>query len=228
MTWQTSGIGLMARSAARRVGLARTLGKLARSGSYEARFHDALLGAVRPGDVVWDVGANVGLYTVPLSDRVGASGHVYAFEPNPAAVERLTEEVQGRANVTVLPYALGAEAGRLPFEPGSDRRGALSRIAVAPREGLIEVPVKTGDSSEASPPAVIKIDVEGHELEVLSGMHATLSGPQLRTVAVEVHFAILEARGVRNAPREVENLLRAAGFALTWTDRSHVVASRGG
>jgi FkbM family methyltransferase len=231
MTWQTSGIGLMARSAARRAGLAQTLGRLARRSGYETRFHDALLGAVRPGDVVWDVGANVGRYTLPLSKAAGPEGHVYAFEPNPAALEWLHEEAGDLVNVTILPYALGAEPGRLPFEPGSDGRGALSRIATAPREGLIEVAVVAGDAmrgGEAGVPAVIKIDVEGYELEVLRGMRETLRARQLRTVCVEVHFAILEERGVRSGPREVENILRAAGFALTWTDRSHVVAGRNG
>ena len=51
--------------------------------TYEARFMRALNARVRPGDVVWDIGANVGMYTQQFAHAVGRSGRVIAFEPAP-------------------------------------------------------------------------------------------------------------------------------------------------
>ena len=57
--------------------------------AYEHKFHSALLAAIKPGDNVWDVGANVGFYTQLFADVVGPDGKVIAFEPSPEAFETL-------------------------------------------------------------------------------------------------------------------------------------------
>ena len=74
--------------------------------------------------------------------------------------------------------------------------------------------VVTGDtvvqSGEAQQPNLMKIDVEGYELEVLRGMPETLSSPSLRFVICEVHVSFLEAKNEQ--PDQVQELLTAAGF----------------
>ena len=71
------------RSTARKFGLtrfaAKALGALPGAAQYEECFGNAVVAAVRPGDHVWDIGANVGLYTARFSERAGATGSVCAF-----------------------------------------------------------------------------------------------------------------------------------------------------
>lgn len=205
-----------------------------RSGTYEEAVDRALLGSVRPGDVVWDVGANVGHYSVKLADSVGHRGRVFAFEPSPANRERLGANATGHANITILPYGLSSQPGRVAFVQGDDQIGATSRLA-RPEDGaspsLHEIDLRRGDdlikAGEVSPPDALKIDVEGHELEVLDGLAETLRDPRLRALVIEVHFGLLERSGKHDAPRLIEARLASAGFGLTWIDASHIHATRG-
>ena len=70
---------IKARSLARKTGVIGLINRVRPSGSYEEGVHKALAGAVRPGDVVWDVGANVGIYTEQFCSWVGQDGFVVAF-----------------------------------------------------------------------------------------------------------------------------------------------------
>lgn len=141
----------------------------------EMRFVLDLLG---PGDVLFDVGANLGVYSVLATAVDGATA--VAFEPNRRSQERLREnlelnDVTGR--VTVVPSAVGAQRGTVSFTTELD---AMNRIVTDPAsaEGaaletvelvsLDEWCAEHGDPS----PAVVKIDVEGHELDVLRGASA--------------------------------------------------------
>jgi len=192
-----------------------------------------MLAAIRPGDVVWDVGANVGLYSRRFSDIAGPSGRVFAYEPSPANLERLNEAVGPLANVTVVPVALGENEDVVIFEQGVDPLGATSRIvdkADRESERQVEIRLSSGDRLVSSgmvvSPNVIKIDTEGFELDVLRGLRATLQGKSLRVLCIEVHFRLLRERGLPNAPSDIEKLLVSSGFSLTWPDASHLVASR--
>jgi hypothetical protein len=75
-------------------------------------------------------------------------------------------------------------------------------------------------------PNVVKIDVEGFELEVLSGMKQILANRALKAVGIEVHFKLLQERGLTRAPRQMESLLQEAGFLCSWPDSSHIFAVR--
>ena len=80
--------------------------------------------------------------------------------------------------------------------------------------------------AERFPPNVIKIDVEGFELEVLTGMAQFLASPTLRSLFIEVHFSILSERGRTEAPRKIVHRFRLTGFNVKWLDPSHLVAQR--
>jgi hypothetical protein len=75
-------------------------------------------------------------------------------------------------------------------------------------------------------PNVIKIETEGFELDVLLGLRQTLQEKSLRTLCIEMHFGLLQERGLSNAPSDIEKLLVSSGFSLVWPDASHVVATR--
>ncbi len=75
-------------------------------------------------------------------------------------------------------------------------------------------------------PAALKVDVEGFEEEVLTGLSETLRDERCRTVMCEVHFAILEANGQKDAPARLERMLQASGFKTSWIDLSHLVGRK--
>jgi hypothetical protein len=75
-------------------------------------------------------------------------------------------------------------------------------------------------------PNFVKIDVEGLELEVLGGMGKILKSQELKTLGTEVHFGLLAARGMANAPQKIESLLGKAGLSCSWPDSSHILGIR--
>lgn len=195
---------------------------------YEDAFGRALLGAVKPGDCVWDVGANIGHYTKKFSQIVGNKGCVVAFEPSPQVIRTLSATTQSSPQVTVQPVALSNQAGEMPFFYDPTGIGTLDSLSRPAKSGLeTRVQIRRGDAFLAQyPPNVIKIDVEGFEKEVLEGMAGTLKAPGLRAVFVEVHFRLLEQKGTPKAPADIAAMLKAAGFRVKWTDASHIAARR--
>ncbi len=233
MRWQTNPISMTLRRIGRRLGLNAHLARLLAGNRYEDRFGAAIEGVIRPGDCVWDVGANVGYYSLRFAGLVGERGQVLAFEPSPANRAKLDEAVKGIQAVKVLPLALGDVEAMLPFVQGTDAVGATSHLAYDredPSRVGEAVRVRTGrgliENGEAMRPNVIKVDVEGYELDVLSGLGAHLLAPSLRAVCVEVQFAILQGRGLATAPEEIEAMLGRSGFHLSWPDASHIIAER--
>lgn len=219
------------RSVGRRLGVNRLVGVYLSRHGYEKRFRDEMLSAIREGDCVWDVGANVGLYTQIFAKSVGACGKVCAFEPVPRNLTALGGAVLSLANVEVFPIALGENPGTVLIQVGDDPIGATSRIVNASADcAVVNVQMATGDalveSTEAQAPNVIKIDTEGFELDVLKGMQRLLLSPILRTLCIEVHFGLLAQRGLADAPAKIEAILEDAGFSCSWVDYSHVVATR--
>lgn len=200
------------------------------SGAYEERFSQALLAAVRAGDHVWDVGANVGFYTRQISRLVGDTGSVSAFEPVPACFDAIT--ALNLPNVHAFNWALGDSEGTLPMTVSSDPLGPTGSLVNRSQDAVnqIDVRVTRGNAilNAGSPPApnLVKVDVEGYEEEVLEGMTAVLERPECRAVFVEVHFGILDARGRRQAPAAIERLLQRLGFKTNWLDSSHISATK--
>ncbi|MDB5326708.1 MAG: methyltransferase, FkbM family [Phycisphaerales bacterium] len=227
----TSRVGAAARSGLRKSAFGRKLlGAVANniSKSYEQHFHEAIVGGVGPGDVVWDVGANVGLYTKIFLDSVGPSGRVVAFEPAPASAERCRALGPSDERLKVVEAALSDAPGTANFDIVDDT-AVTNRLSETASAGSHTVRVTTGNAILAETgvaPNSIKIDVEGFELHVLRGLSDVLARPELRTLFIEVHFALLEAGGVKDAPKQIEATLKPLGFELNWVDFSHVVARR--
>lgn len=233
MTWRTSKLVLAARNLGRSLGVNRFIAKAGGPRDYEDRFQSAMLGAVRSGDVVWDVGANVGLYSTKFASLVGPTGKVFAYEPSPNNLQRLRQATAAHPTITVVPVALGDREDTVVFQQGADALGATSRIIERPASvegGEVRVRLTAGDrliSEEAvKRPNVVKIDTEGYELDVLLGLKHTLASKDLRVLCIEMHFGLLQERGLPMAASQIEELLLTAGFALSWPDASHIVARR--
>jgi FkbM family methyltransferase len=144
---------------------------------------------LKPGDVVIDVGANIGLYSLLAASRTG-SGRVIALEPHPVAADRLRENValNSLQNVEVLAAAAGAEPGSAQLTANLDTVNHI--VPGGAVVGTIRVPVCTLDSlvDAGEQVALVKLDAEGFESAVLAG-----AGELLRERAVMAW--IVEVRG---------------------------------
>lgn len=223
----TNSAVMTLRVVARRVGLVNAAMSLLRSVGYEQLLTKAMAARLMPGACVWDVGANVGHYTTLFAERVGSSGRVYAFEPLPTTVSKLAAATGGLDNVSILPVALSDRTGNATIDPGDEDQLATARIE---EDGAVPIELRTGDhlisTGTANLPTMVKIDVEGHEFEVLRGMTHALRAGTLRDIFIEVHFAIFAATGRSDRPALIERLLSECSFKLRWIDQSHLHAYR--
>lgn len=145
-------------------------------GSYEYEMQSLLLKTVQEAKVVYDIGANVGFYTLLFSDLVGRKGKVFAFEPLPGNMAYLKKHLSLNScvNVKIIDAAVSDCCGRESFDSGANSAlGSLSS------QGSISVEVVNLDElllkNEIKSPDYMKIDVEGAELRVLSGARNILA-----------------------------------------------------
>lgn len=226
----SNGSLMRLRRIAQSVGVIRPVVRLYRkiAGTpYEDSFQTESMAAIREGDIVWDVGANIGYYTRPFAEKAGTAGKVVAFEPSPATAVLLREAVRDLPTVVVQQVALSDASGKARFYTSAD--SVTDGLASNGKSDVnsVEVEVRRGDEYFSDyPPNVIKVDVEGFECEVIAGLGTALRDPRLRSVLVEIHFQELNKRGLTDAPRQIVKMLEQSGFSIRWTDPSHVVATR--
>ena len=233
MSLMTGRTAIRVRLILRRLGVAGLGMRMLRTIGYERLFTKAMEAAIRPGYCVWDVGANVGAYSQTFSQWVLPEGKVFAFEPLPETLPRLRSNVADASNVRVLPLALSDRATTALIERGDDEQAATARITENPiGVDRVEIELEQGDrlieQGKADIPDVIKIDVEGHELEVLKGMQSSLLDRKIKHIFIEVHFAIFYNTSRDEHPSKIEDLLDVSGFHLRWVDQSHLHAFRAG
>jgi FkbM family methyltransferase len=157
------------------------------TGLYEFEEMAFVLHALRDTDHFVDVGAHIGAFTVLAAAVIGAS--CTAIEPVPAAFNLLCENVKlnaAQAKVRCLNLGVSGQAGRLPFTAGL---GAANRVATQAdgQANVVEGAVQTLDEIAADySPAMVKIDVEGYETEVIFGGERTLQQKGLFAVLMEL------------------------------------------
>jgi FkbM family methyltransferase len=138
-------------------------------GGYEPEMQELMARELRQGSTFYDVGANVGFYSLLSSFQINP-GKVFAFEPLPANVGFLSKhlELNRVNNVQIFQLAISDEVGTANFQ--SERTGAMGRLDSS---GDVQVKVSTLDallqSGEISPPDYIKMDIEGLEFRALLG-----------------------------------------------------------
>lgn len=170
---------------------------------YEAEFLDALGKDLKAGDLVLDVGANIGNHAIYFAGVCDA--RVIAFEPNPAALTLLKENIAAnglRRRIQVKDYALGSEAGQADFDRSvaASNLGAV-RLTMA-KDGEAKVR-RLDDVDLPAAPRLIKIDAEGMDFDVLRGAETLLKEHQ-PIVAVEA--------GNRKNYNEIADFLGELGY----------------
>lgn len=156
---------------------------------YEADVWARVMGELRAGDVFVDVGSYVGLYACAAAYKVGGSGTVYAFEPDPANYEILLDNRRVNsfdARIVCERNAVAAQAGVAAFRSG---KGSESRLQSGKGAGDPVKVVAIDDYFTGHPINVLKIDVEGYEHAVLQGAAVLLADKRRRprVIFIEVH-----------------------------------------
>lgn len=159
---------------------------------------------IRPGDVVYDIGANVGLYTVWMSSLVGANGRVFAFEPNPAHTPGLAKTASILANTQVLNVGLSDHQGTFDlFVPENDTMASLSdwteEMAGNVRKETCSVLTidHLVEEGLVPRPDFIKCDIEGGEVDCFRGAEKTLNSFDAPGILFEAN--INSTRGFGNS-----------------------------
>ncbi len=153
--------------------------------------------SLKPGDVFYDIGANVGAYSLIAAKATSQGVRVFAFEPSPPTFNDLCRNVLLNGcggSVVPVPLALWSETGLLDFTFRSlDPGAARHRVNRAPASQASLTQAILGvrlddfiERFELPLPTHAKIDVDGAEIEVLRGAERTLAGAELRSILVEL------------------------------------------
>jgi FkbM family methyltransferase len=191
-------------------------------GEAERAVLQVLAQRLRPGMVFYDLGANIGLFSLLAARLVGATGKVYSFEPDAEAAGRLRRNVarNGFLNVTIIEagvWSASEEVSFVPADLSSPDHGTGKFVAEGDAAGTSTRCIALDEFAQSAPlPDAIKCDVEGAEVEALRGAEKLLRARR-PWILCEMH-----SEATDKASRE---FLRRFGYAFEMVDANHVLAS---
>jgi FkbM family methyltransferase len=196
-------------------------------GSTEPPMQRCVASHLGPGDVFYDIGANVGFFSLLAMTRVGSAGAAYAFEPvhENAATIRQNARLNHFGALSVFELAIDDGSRRAPlFVTAWDGGSSLSKVAVPPTAALEQRSVEVVsldaliDRERLRPPTLVKIDVEGAELGVLRGMVKTIE--RFKPVLVyEVDDG--DETNFQRRWQELDAVVAALGYHITHLEDSY-------
>lgn len=178
--------------------------QLALDGIREPESTKFLRSQIGRGDILLDIGANIGYYVLIEASLVGENGKIYAIEPSPDNIKLLKKNVEENNYsdlVEVYPMAVASKKGRLELFVSSksnlNTTFKESKLIVEGRisyDKTIEVEGITVDEflRDKEAPTFIRMDIEGGEVEVIEGMEETLQSEEFRKLFVEIHPHLIE------------------------------------
>ena len=170
---------------------------LAVDGTREPESTNAIQNFIREGDVVVDIGANLGYYALLESRIVGGSGIVYAIEPSPDNIDALKENIKlnGYTNIECFTIGIGdkEEIAKMFMSPHSN----LNSLVIQKNKktiGNIDIQITTLDNflKGKKQPDFIRMDVEGYEYNIIKGMKGLLNSKKPLKIFMELHPHIME------------------------------------
>jgi len=197
-------------------------GEIYRRGDVERLIQEVLVERLQPGMVFYDLGANIGFFSLLAARLVGPTGRVFSFEPDAEVAARLRRNIARNAfsNTTVVEAGIWSASKTVCFVPSdtsSPDRGT-GRIATASdKTAFVSIRcIALDDFIRTAPlPDAIKCDVEGAEVEVLFGAEQLLERRR-PTIIFEIHS---ESNGHR-----VREQLARFGYKCETVDGNHILA----
>lgn len=190
--------------------------------TYEERSIELLKQAIRPGMTFVDVGANIGYFAVMASRMVGPSGKVYAVEPSPKSIALLEKNLalHKASNVTVLKVGAGDKTATMTLQLTAEQQNdSLFAIPAYSRAiGTTEVQIERLDTL-ISTADMVKMDVQGFEIEALDGMTGIIERSPGLKFLVEWHAVGLEAAG--HDPEELLDWFLSHGLTIAGVIDDH-------
>ena len=165
---------------------------------------------------IFDVGANRGEWTQSWLDLTKSS-HVYCFEVVKPTYEKLSDSFQGNSRVSCLPFGLSDRNGEatVSYIPGSDSGSSLSVLPWRQEMQELSALLKRGDTfvneSGINKIFFVKIDTEGHELNVLNGFVPLIREHRIKCIQFEYGYTYIQNRCFL---KDVYELLSNAGYSL--------------
>jgi len=162
----------------------------------------AFTNLIKEGDVVFELGANIGYYALQAATLVRKTGLVYAVEPAPLNIQALRENIKlnNLSNIEVYEVAIGEENGksRIMISEKGNLCTMESIDAHRTFTSSVEVDTMSLDSfmQNKRPPDFLRMDVEGYEYYVIRGMKKLLKAGHPKRMFIEVHFDILREKAM--------------------------------
>lgn len=191
--------------------------------NYEAFERKCLKNWIREGDLILDIGAHVGLFTLLMARLTGPGGRVFAFEPCPTTFQILSENItaNGFGNIRATHAAVSSTTGKLHLHLSPENSGDHRIYSTGEQRSCVEVPSLALDSFpplEGEKVNFIKMDIQGAEMEALVGMERLLRhNPEVRIL---MEFWPYGLRSFGTEPIDLLWFLRERGFRLYHLDES--------
>jgi FkbM family methyltransferase len=186
-------------------------------GAYERDTEAIFRAEIGPDDIVVDVGANEGYFTI-LAAQLAHRGRVIAVEPQARCIDSVARNLAANniRNCTILPVALGQSPGKGQMLLMPEMNSGASSLVRSYRWSRRKQPVEIIDANElAARVAVevfdfVKIDVEGYEPEVVQGLLPLLRAGHIKKLLLDYHPTLLAPRGIR--PEDIHEQIVASGM----------------
>jgi len=182
---------------------------------------DFIKSVVKPGMTVLDVGANIGFYSLILSDLVGKKGKVYCFEPEKNNFLHLKELCKGRNNIVLNNVAVGMKEGfidlyisdnlnvdHLTYDNNENRKKVIIKCLTIDK---YLIGVKNID--------FIKIDTQGFEYSVVRGMKNTLK--KYKDIILLSEFSHFDLKQAGGSYKDYTNFLKKIGFKIKFLEKDY-------
>jgi FkbM family methyltransferase len=184
------------------------------SGYYESEVLEAILPFLVPGAVFWDIGSNFGLHAI-TAKYLKPEARVICIEPSPLMIARLQANARlNNVNVEIISAALTDSRGfrHLHLAEGNSGMTTLKPLETASYPDKVLCWCDTGDNlvkGYLPTPTVIKLDVEGSEIDVLRGLKNVLTGTILKAIILEADPTL-----ITKLDSELYRILTSAGFKI--------------
>ena len=198
---------------------------LVKRGPYEHKFDDSIKLKTKTSRIFWDIGANQGIYTSKFLKGPKCE-LVYAFEPNNSIAENLIEKYKDQKKLIVIEAAISNFSGSAFLSYGADSLQATTKLC---ENNEADATVKCHRFFELittmDKPDLVKIDVEGSEVEILEDLCLCYQLLRGSTIFIEIHFSIIQSQNKDKSLSKSLNELKRCSVEFEWLDSSHLKIS---